>query len=245
MAGIEIIGHRGARGEAPENTVAGFAHARTIGLAGVEFDVRLAQDDVLVVIHDATVDRTTNGGGAVADLTAAELAGLDARGTCLSWPEPVGVPTLAEALDVIATFDVIQFEIKHDTPERLSLIVEGIVHEVEQRSLGECSIVTSFDPVAVELVRQHAPELATAFIARPDDARAIETALELGCTQVNLHQYRARNHEDVERAHASDLRVGGGPCDTIDDLEWAIAWGMDTVTSDEPTAMLAHLARVT
>ena len=89
-----VFGHRGARAEAPENTVAGFRYARGIGLTAVEFDVRLTRDDRLVVIHDKTVDRTTDGTGAVADLTYRRIAGFDARGPFTDWPEPCRVPTL-------------------------------------------------------------------------------------------------------------------------------------------------------
>lgn len=242
MPDIEIIGHRGAKAEAPENTVAGFLHARALGLTGVEFDVRLSADNELVVIHDATVDRTTNGTGRVAQLTASELAALDARGTCPTWSEPVGVPRLSAALDVIAAFDTIQFEIKTDTPERLEVITAGVLREIRERSLERQSIVTSFDPLAIEIVQRLAPEQARAIIGRPDDPDVIETALRLGCTQVNLHQYQQTSADLVAKAHAAGLRVGGGPCDTVDDLECAIAWGMDAVTSDEPTLLLQHLA---
>lgn len=238
---IQIIGHRGAMGESPENTIAGFEYARQLGLGRVEFDVRISRDDVLVVIHDATVDRTTNATGAVESFSAAELAALDARGTCPSWPEPVGVPTLAETLDVLATFEVLQFEIKKDTPERIERIAKGIVDEIRARGIERQSLVTSFEVGAVEAVRRLAPTLATAFIARPDDPDPIGTARRLGCTQVNLHRYRETDAELVARAHEHGLAVGGGPCDTVDDLESAIGRGMDSVTSDYPTALLAHL----
>jgi glycerophosphoryl diester phosphodiesterase len=239
---LKIIGHRGAKGEAPENTIAGFEYARKLGLVGAEFDVRLSRDDVLVVIHDGTVDRTTDATGAVGDFTATELAALDARGTCLSWPEPVGVPTLAESLDVLGAFDIIQFEIKADAPERVDRIAAGIVGEIRARGLERQSLITSFDTYAVEATRRLSPELNASFIARPDDPDPIGTALRLGCTQLNLHRYRETAADLVARAHDAGLVVGGGPCDTADDLESALDRGMDTVTSDCLTALLAHLA---
>lgn len=70
---MDLIGHRGARFEAPENILSGFRYAIALGLTAVEFDVRMTFDDHLVVIHDATVDRTTNGTGEVASLTLAEI----------------------------------------------------------------------------------------------------------------------------------------------------------------------------
>ncbi|MGB3329490.1 MAG: glycerophosphodiester phosphodiesterase family protein, partial [Thermomicrobiales bacterium] len=86
-APITLVGHRGAAFEAPENTLAGFRHAVDLGLRCVEFDIRLTADDQLAVIHDATVDRTTNGRGRVADHTMADLARLDARAIHDQWPE--------------------------------------------------------------------------------------------------------------------------------------------------------------
>jgi glycerophosphoryl diester phosphodiesterase len=239
MADTQIVGHRGAKGEAPENTVVGFTYARSLGLTGVEFDVRLSKDHQLVVIHDATVDRTTDGSGSVSAFTAAELGALDARGTCPSWPERVGVPTLGEALEVIATFPLAQFEIKADAPERMERIAEGIVSEIRARSLEAASLVTSFDVDALEIMQRLAPDIRRAFIGRADDPEIVETALRLGCVQANLHQFRQTSAALVAKAHAAGLRVGGGPCDTVEDFTIAREWGMDGVTSDLPSDLLA------
>lgn len=234
-----IVGHRGAKGEAPENTVAGFALATSVGLTGVEFDVRLSRDDQLVVIHDDTVDRTTDGRGPVSGFTAAELAALDARGTCPAWPERVGVPTLSEALDAMSAFDLLQFEIKRDASGTMERIAGGIIAEIRGRGLERRSLVTSFDAGAIEIMRRLAPGIARAFIARPDDHLATETAVELGCVQVNLHRFLERSPEIVAAAHTAGLRVAGGPCDTVDDFARAIEWGMDGITSDRPSDLIA------
>ncbi len=90
-----VIGHRGAAAHAPENTRAGFRKARALGCRWVEFDVRLAANGGLAVIHDATLERTTNGQGRVADHTITELAALDPG-------DGAGVPSLAEVLELLA-----------------------------------------------------------------------------------------------------------------------------------------------
>src|SRR3982750_1258890 len=92
---VAIIGHRGARNLWPENSLDGFRRTRALGIEGVEFDVHPARDGTLVVIHDATLERTTEGQGPVADRTAAELAATKLRGG-----GGAGVPTLEEGLDV-------------------------------------------------------------------------------------------------------------------------------------------------
>src|SRR5689334_23696331 len=91
---VAIIGHRGARNLWPENSLDGFERTRALGIEGVEFDVHIARDGELVVIHDPTLDRTTEGQGPVADRTAAELAATKLRDG-----GGAGVPTLDQVLD--------------------------------------------------------------------------------------------------------------------------------------------------
>src|SRR5690625_794500 len=117
------MGHRGARFEAPENTVPGFRYAVGLGLSAVEFDVRLTKDDELVIIHDDTVDRTTNGAGRVADMTLSELQSLDARFRFPYWSEPCTIPTLVDVLNEVGSMETLEIEIKRDEPERLERLV--------------------------------------------------------------------------------------------------------------------------
>lgn len=243
MSSIQIVGHRGAKGEAPENTIAGFLHAKTLGLEAVEFDVHLTRDRKLAVIHDNTVDRTTNATGAVAEFTMAELAALDARDTFPHWPETVGVPTLEQVLEVCAGFPNIQLEIKHDTPERLEEVVTYVLRQLRERNLEDQVIVTSFDAVAIEIVQRQAPAQSRGFIGRPDDLETVNTALRLGYGQVQFHRFREHPADQIQAAHDAGLRVGGGPCDTVEDLEAALALGFAAVTSDFPTLLLGHLAK--
>ena len=91
---VKIIGHRGAPREEPENTWRSFGRALELGVAGVELDVQLTQDGRLAVIHDETLDRTTNGHGPVKDFTLAELQRLDA-----GQGEPI--PALEEVLELV------------------------------------------------------------------------------------------------------------------------------------------------
>jgi glycerophosphoryl diester phosphodiesterase len=242
MPVIQIVGHRGAKSEAPENTVAGILHAARIGLDAVEFDVQLSSDRELIVIHDGTVDRTTNATGAVSEFTAAEMVALDARGTCPSWPEPVGVPTLEQVLDVISVFTTIQLEIKRDTPGRLEEVTTGVLRRLNARSLAPQVIITSFVTEVMELVQRLAPDQERGFIGRPNDPEVVETSVRFGCNHVFFHNFREHDPEHIQRAHEIGLRVGGGPVDSIEDLNAAINLGFAAVTSDIPSALCAHLA---
>ena len=78
-----------------------------------------------MVIHDATVDRTTNGSGKVSEYTLAEIQALDARSMHSHWPEPVRVPLLADVLETLRPINHMEIEIKHDEPERLQITVPG------------------------------------------------------------------------------------------------------------------------
>lgn len=232
---MQVIGHRGARFEAPENTLAGFAHAIALGLAAVEFDIRLSRDGELVVIHDATVDRTTDGSGAVSSFTAAELAALDARAGFADVALPCGVPAFDEVLDLLAPSGLgMMIEIKQDTPEREERIVVGVLERLRARNLTDRATITSFDPVALDVVAREAPGQRRGYIGAWDDEAFLETALRLGCAQADMHHTTASGAM-VAKAHAAGLMVVGWPCNTPEEVALLTGWGADAVTSDAPT----------
>lgn len=232
---MQVIGHRGARFEAPENTLAGFAHAIALGLAAVEFDIRLSRDGELVVIHDATVDRTTDGSGAVSSFTAAELAALDARAGFADVALPCGVPAFDEVLDLLAPSGLgMMIEIKQDTPGREERIVVGVLERLRARNLTDRATITSFDPVALDAVAREAPGQRRGYIGAWDDEAFLETALRLGCAQADMHHTTA-SAAMVAKAHAAGLTVVGWPCNTPEEVALLTGWGVDAVTSDAPT----------
>lgn len=235
-----LFGHRGARGEAPENTLPGFAHAQRAGVAAFELDVHLSADGQLVVIHDATVDRTTNATGPVGDFTAAQLAALDARAASPDWPEPCGVPTLDQVLDAYAATMRFAIEVKTDTPERLERVGALVVDTIARYHLLERVAVTSFDAVALEIVGHLAPDVPRAYIGAYNTPAFLETALRLGCVQADIPLARS-SVEVVKEAQARGLRVVGWQGNTAEDLTGLLAWGVNGITSDYPTRALAFL----
>lgn len=240
---MQLIGHRGARYEAPENTLAGFRHAIGLGLTAVEFDVRMTRDGELVVIHDATVDRTTDGTGEVASFSLAELQALDARAAFPDgpdWPEVCRVPTLSEVLDVVDPLLTLLIEVKRDDPARLEPIAEGIVAEIRDRRLEDRVAITSFDLVALEIVQRLAPDLRIGLIGDWDTRAFIDDALRLGAFQGDA-RHATSSPEIVVAAQAAGLRMIGWPCNTAADLEKLTAWDLDAVTSDNPALILSLL----
>ncbi|MGC4107896.1 MAG: glycerophosphodiester phosphodiesterase family protein [Thermomicrobiales bacterium] len=241
---LAVIGHRGARFEAPENTLAGFAHAIALGLPAVEFDIRLSRDGELMVIHDATVDRTTNGAGEVSSFTAGELAALDARSGFTEVALPCGVPTFDQVLDLLGPVGMAMFvEIKKDSPEREERIVAGVLERLRARGLADRATITSFDPVALEFVVREAPDQRRGYIGAWDSDAFLDTALRLGCAQADMHHVSA-SADMVRKAHDAGLTVVGWPCNTQDEVDRLIGWGVDAATSDAPTFVRAALEAV-
>ena len=151
---VRIVGHRGARNLWPENSLDGFRRAKALGIDAVEFDVHLARDGELVVIHDPTLERTTEGVGPVADRSAAELATIklrDGRGE--------GVPRLASVLDVFADSGTeLHIEIKTDAMGRPYPDLERRVLDLlERRGMRDDAVLTCFVPQVLESARRLSP----------------------------------------------------------------------------------------
>lgn len=237
---MNLFGHRGAKGEAPENTLAGFQYVRTLGIDAFELDVRLSADDQLVVMHDATVDRTTDGQGPVSSFGAEELAALDARAEHPGWPTRVGVPILAEVLAAIPDASQWELEIKSDAPERMERICRQLAVMVAQYGLRGRVMITSFDPVALQLMTAVAPELPRGFIARFDTPDHLETARTLGCARVGI-PLATGSAEMTRAAQAAGLDVTGWPGNTHDGVRTLLGWGVDNITTDFPTMALDAL----
>jgi glycerophosphoryl diester phosphodiesterase len=236
MSGMQMVGHRGARFEAPENTLSGFRYAIGIGITAVEFDVRMTADNELVIIHDETVDRTTNGRGNVSDLTLAEIQSLDARSAFPDWPEPCMVPTLAQVLEVVAGLPELIIEIKRDTPERLERIVRATTAEVERMHVAEQVTITSFAPEALAIVQRVAPQIRRGYIGDWDSRHFLDTSVELGCTQIDVH-HPTGDHELVSEAKARGMRVICWPTNSPEDLENVLTFQPDLFCTDSPTRM--------
>jgi glycerophosphoryl diester phosphodiesterase len=196
MPGLHRVAHRGYSAVAPENTLPALAAAVLAGATFVEFDVRTTADGVPVVIHDRTVDRTTHGAGYVWDLALDEIRALDAG----SWFSPayagLRVPLLAEALDLLAPPDAgtpptaagpagppeLLLEIKRPATREE---VKRILAQVAERDLLDRTVVQSFDPDVVALVRDTMPEVRRGLLRLRLDEDTVALAAELGVVCCN------------------------------------------------------------
>lgn len=158
-----IIAHRGASGLAPENTLAAFERSVEEGADGIELDVHLTQDGELVVIHDDTLDRTTNGTGYIHEKSVDEIKTYDAG----SWFDPKyaseRIPLLQEVIDILPDKMLLNVEIKN-FPTVYDGIEEKLVEALEKNDRIHNTVVSSFDHESVRKVKQLAPDLKIGLI---------------------------------------------------------------------------------
>jgi glycerophosphoryl diester phosphodiesterase len=178
-----VIAHAACKGHAPENTLAGIRAALDFGVDAIEIDVHCSSDRVPVLMHDATVDRTTNGHGAVAQLTLAQLRTLDAGSRTFHGRfSGERIPTLAETFDLTRRRCLLIVEIKAEGIEREVLDVVGVS--------AESAMLWSFRPEVVARARELAPAIPCALLSphlmgKPDGL--FRKALELGQQAVSVH----------------------------------------------------------
>ncbi|MFE7608554.1 glycerophosphodiester phosphodiesterase [Streptomyces celluloflavus] len=212
------IGHRGVMGVEPENTLRSFVRAEREGLDVIELDLHLSKDGALVVMHDAEVDRTTDGSGPIAEHTLAELRELDAgRG------EPI--PVFEEVLDAVGA--PLQAEIKDVAAAR------ALAEVMRSRDLTGRIEVISFHDEALAAIRALLPGVRTALVASRYGAEVVDRARAVGAHRLSLN-IRRLTLELVERAHTAQLTVLGWTVNTHDHLRLARGLGLDGVVTDQP-----------
>ena len=224
---VWVVGHRGAMGYCPENTLASFERGLELGADWIELDVHLSRDGELIVIHDETLERTTNGHGLVRDHTLAELKQLDAG-------EGQRIPTLPEVLQwAHARATVVDIEIKN-APLYYDGIERKVVDAADASGMTDNVIVISFDHPAVKRVKDLEPRIATGvlYACRPLNA-GVDLARSANADAL-LPQWTHVTREDVRVAHAAGLAVA--PWATSDPavLRQLIEAGVDAVATNHP-----------
>ena len=205
-------------GVEPENTLRSFVRAQEAGMDAIELDLHLSKDGALVVMHDAEVDRTTDGAGAISDLTLAELRQLDAG-------QGERIPVFEEVVDAVRA--PLQAEIKGVAAAR------ALADVLRERSLLDRVDVISFHDEAIAEIRTLLPEARTGLVASRYGLDVIDRAQAVSAQYLVLN-VRRLTLELVERAHAADLRVFGWTVNTPAHLTRARGLGLDGGTTDYP-----------
>ncbi|WP_338675049.1 glycerophosphodiester phosphodiesterase family protein [Streptomyces sp. SCSIO 30461] len=212
------IGHRGVMGVEPENTLRSFVRAQQTGMDVIELDLRLSKDGALVVMHDADVDRTTDGSGPVADKTLAELREFDAgRGE--------RIPVFEEVLDAVRA--PLQAEIKDVAAAR------ALAEVMLKRELTDRVEVSSFHDEAIAEIAALVPGVRTVLVAGRWGSDVVERGQAVGAAALALN-IRRLTLETVEHAHGEGLRVIGWVVNTQTHLRLVRALELDGATTDYP-----------
>ena len=226
-----VSAHRGGAGAAPENTLAAFRRAAALGVHQIELDTRRTADGEIVVIHDASVNRTTDGRGNVCELTLAQLRRLDASARWGESHRNERIPTLAEALDVMPPDVWINLQIK-----RGESIAEDVARLVVESGRAR-QVVLACGNDAGERARGVHPDLLLCNLARQRSrAGYVAHAIAMGADFIQFHHARGPMEPDlVLRAHDAGLRVNFfcAPDVGADALVGLFASGVDFVLVDD------------
>ncbi len=237
-----IIAHRGLSGYYPENTLLAFQEALKLPIDAVEFDVRRTKDGVLVVIHDETVDRTTNGSGYVGSFTLDEINKLDAG----SWKgkefAETHITSLDETLEVLDRQSVLVIEIKEPGTE------SQIIETVKRYNALEWINLVSFHANAIASAKKIEPHISCALIGGKSIGASDNTFFDfvhatLGCdaNSVMVH-YSTLTPKRVHYCHKRFLSVGTWTVDDKNLAERLILMGVDAIASNYPDVMLEAMA---
>ena len=229
------LGHRGASHDAPQNTLAAFRLANAYGADGYELDAQLSKDGALVVIHDFTVDKTTDGSGRVSSFTLDELKRLDAGSKFC--PEFAGerIPTLAEVFDVRQAHTIVNIELKTASP-RDSGLEDATIRLVRERKLEDRVIVSSFNPFSLLRVRRRAPELRIGLLYAPDLPLYLRRAwFRFVLRPDALHpRYQMVNARYMEWAQKRGCDVNVWTVDDPEDMKRLAGLGVNAIITNRP-----------
>jgi len=213
------IGHRGARAYEPENTLSSFRKAIELGANAVELDVRKTKDGKLVVIHNADVNKTTNGEGAVNELTLEQIQKLVTD-------KNEHIPTLDDVLDSVGKRVKILIEIKEVGTEK------QILDLIQQKGLTDNVIIVSFHEDALKKVRELNSEVETGLIY-VRHKNPIQTALDLKAKYL-LSLYSFTHSANVKKAHENGLKMIVWTINKKEEVEEYKKKGVDGIASDRP-----------
>ncbi|MBC7751260.1 MAG: glycerophosphodiester phosphodiesterase, partial [Candidatus Saccharibacteria bacterium] len=244
---MKLIGHRGARGEAPENTLGGFQHIIDLGLKSVEFDVRLLADGKLAVLHDASLQRTAGKLDLLSNLRESELTHFDNRQGWADWKQSEPIPTLQQTLDLLVHFEHIEVEVKAvEDQEAVLKIADQLLVELNNWSNVAAVTVTSFDVRILAALQQsrgeHRHLLKTGLLLEPltdsndvsKNQTPVQQAIELGCSRIGLSDKLATESSILAIKNAG-LAISIWTVNSPERAKELEKWHVDGLITDRPT----------
>ena len=231
-----LYGHRGARAEAPENTLPSFAKALDAGVTRVELDLHLSADNQLMVIHDPTLQRTTGIRGKVASLSADKLTGIDARYGLHDWPEPCPIPTLGQVFEQFPQFEHYQLEVKSGSRSQARPVIDAIVELVDRFQLQDKVVITAASRHLLRYARDSHCPLPTGLVEEYGMLDPVKSALRYQCRFLALN-WKLCTPTRIAQAQRHGLHVSAW---TVNEPELMLKlrdMGVDSLITDVP-----HLA---
>jgi len=232
-----ILGHRGARREAPENTIPAFRRALELGADGVELDARLTADGAVIVLHDDDLGRTTNGSGRADRLTLEQIQRFDAAGPWGPTFAGTHVPTLAEVLEVLRSARLVNVELKG--PDKDSGLERRVLEVVRAAGMVSQTVFSSFSVSHLRRLRQLDGQIALALLFGARLFHPTPWALAEELRLEAIHPSRsAVSARLVRQAHARGLRVRVWTVNEAAEARRMQAWDIDGIISDEPSKIV-------
>ena len=237
-----VFGHRGAMADAPMNTISAFELALQQGAGGIELDVHRSFDGQAVVMHDFTVDETTNKSGAIRDLSLAELQALDAGSWFSADYEGERIPTLDEVFEFLGRRTLFDVEIKVD-PEYPDDIVQVVVDCICRHRMQNRVVISSFDPLLLLSVQRLMPEVMIGFLYVPGmPTPFIGPLLQL------KHDARHPWHDMVDEKYMTWARANSYFVNvwTVNDPKRALnlkSLGVNGIITDQPDLLINAFAK--
>ena len=234
-----IFAHRGASAHAPENTLAAFELALAQGADGIELDAKLSADGHVVIIHDATVDRTTDRQGRVKDMSLAELRSLDAGGFFAEQYHGEKVPTLEEVFETLGKRIFVNVELtNYNTPG--DYLVESVCMLVKKCGLQKQVLFSSFFASNLSKARGLLPEVPRGLLAFNGllGAWARSFGFAFGRYQALHPNLKDVTPQQVQRVHRLKRRVHVWTVNTAEDMRRLFNWDVDAIFTDDPQLAL-------
>jgi glycerophosphoryl diester phosphodiesterase len=232
-----VAAHRGDRAAAPENTVPAFESAVRSGSDFLETDVQLTVDGYPVLMHDSSVDRTTNGTGNVADLTLAELRTLDAGSWYSEEFAGIHVPLFDEFLDILVAAPEVTalVELKDEwTADDVETLMGGIYF----RGVQDRIVFAAFSPNTASALQEVAPIIPRVILRRVLPVDPVEVAGRYGAIAIMTRASALEASPDaVEQMHAAGLGILLYTLNSEERWSEALSYGVDGIVTDEPSAL--------
>ena len=237
---MRIIGHRGARGEAPENTLGGFQYIHDLGIRAVEFDVRQLKDHELIIMHDDNMLRTTGIDQALYPLNSTELDSYNQAHIWLDW-EMQSTPTLRQALQIMQDFEHLEVEVKAvQTQAEAERLTQHLTQQL--RGFERTAVITSFDLKILQALQdQHSTFKRGLLIEDDIQHLAIEQALKYDCCQIGWMNQLATD-DLLKATQQANLAISVWTVNDIERAKHLRDCGIDGLITDFPKMMLQHLA---